>query len=414
MIRSLKFFSAAASLICVLKTGNVRATILYNPIVTTIGNGGQALSSSGQETNINLYYNSVAGQTSPVSTVQYNAGATGTRLVTSGTATSEGTLSNNPAISNAAAQGLPYSGVAYAYSAGYDQQARAGSGAVNSQGTPRTVGSVTVGPLSVSNATVQASQVNANAYTGNNIRSATGDDANTKYFTAGTGTNAAWRYFNDGGTSTQLNTTTTNTRTVEILNGQLFGSSSSGSAVGITAIGTGVPTTNPQTENLLFATGTSSTASPYEFVLIDNPNGQTPTAASYGFNTAYIADDGTGSSEAAGNAGIEKWVLGSTGSWTKAYTLLNTGDTGYRGLAGQLDSSTDQVVLWTTNASGTSLEQVTDTGAGATFTTLATAPTNEVFRGVALSPVPEPSTLVLAGLSLIGLSASARRLRKRV
>ena len=49
-------------------------------------------------------------------------------------------------------------------------------------------------------------------------------------------------------------------------------------------------------------------------------------------HTLYVADEGTGNSADAAHAGLEKWILGSNGTWTLAYTLTN-------GLIGQVDSN---------------------------------------------------------------------------
>jgi hypothetical protein len=182
------------------------------------------------------------------------------------------------------------------------------------------------------------------------------------FWTAGTASSAAtagWRYFN---LNTQLYSTVTNTRTVQIRNGQLFGSSDSLSTVGIAAIG---------------------------------------------------SEAGTG------DAGIQKWIWNGT-AWTHAYSILssNTADTGYTGLAVQLDTTNDSAILWATTAGGARLEQFTDllgdtsaTSADASEITLATAPANDLFRGVALSPVavPEPSALVLGAVGLASLIRARRR-----
>jgi hypothetical protein len=67
-------------------------------------------------------------------------------------------------------------------------------------------------------------------------------------------------------------------------------------------------------------------------------------------------------------------------------------------LAGQLDAATGQVTLFATTAEAANrLQQVTDTGANSTFTTLASLTSNDnlIFRGVALAPIPEPGSLAL-------------------
>jgi len=44
-----------------------------------------------------------------------------------------------------------------------------------------------------------------------------------------------------------------------------------------------------------------------------------------------VTDEGTGNSADAAHAGLEKWILGSNGTWTLAYTLMS-------GLIGKIDS----------------------------------------------------------------------------
>jgi len=138
----------------------------------------------------------------------------------------------------------------------------------------------------------------------------------------------------------------------------------------------------------------------------------TGTHSSYDFwfkdaNTLYVADDGT----AANGGGIQKWTL-SGGTWSLAYTLLNNGTTttAARGLTGTVDGSGNAVLYATTGTSSSAngLISVIDTGAGASATTIATAATSEVFRGVELLVVPEPSVGALAGLGLLALTIFRR------
>ncbi|MGC1458554.1 MAG: hypothetical protein WA825_09780 [Steroidobacteraceae bacterium] len=69
--------------------------------------------------------------------------------------------------------------------------------------------------------------------------------------------------------------------------------------------------------------------------LADNTSGgdYTPFALFFANDhTLYVTDEGTGNSADAAHAGLEKWILGSNGTWTLAYTL--TGD-----LIGDVDSN---------------------------------------------------------------------------
>ncbi|MES1213334.1 MAG: PEP-CTERM sorting domain-containing protein, partial [Singulisphaera sp.] len=378
------------------------AGLLYSPVVTVVGDGTVSTSGTGYTTSVSLYDNSVANQASPVSSASYNSGASGLRLVNSVSATSEASLTNNPGLADAAAKGLAYAGNGYAYSAGYN--AANGTASVNgaAANASRALGDVQLSAGSVSNATVLQTQTQALAYAANNIRGANGDDggAGAALYSAGTGSGATggWRNFNS---NTILSAAPTNVRTVESLGGYLFGTTGSGSTVGIYLIdSTGATAATPW-----LTTGTSSNHSPYEFALFKDSSNQ---SSINGYNVAYIADDGAA---AAAAGGIEKWVYNGT-TWTQAYILRDTSlATGvfYRGLAGEMDPTTGAFTLFASTTDGKLLQQVTDTGAASAFTTLATAPTNEVFRGVALAPVsvPEPSTVILAGLGL-GLAVICR------
>jgi hypothetical protein len=401
------------------------AALLYNPVVTEIGDGATALTSAAAPTTIQVYANGVAAQAAPLAQLSYGNGL----LVNTGNAISEGELANNPGVTDAATAGLPFGGTAYVFSGGYG--AKDGTPSVNTTSASRVVGDMTVTGNSVSGANVPVSQPGGSAYANTgNIRAAVGDDAALKFWSAGTGSVAAtggYRYFN---TNTLLSATgPSNTRTVQIRQGQLYGSSSAGGFVGISLIGSGTPQTGGQTVTPLFTTGSSTNASPEAFSLIDDPNVSTPTIVGVNvpFNVAYVADAGAISANK--TPGIQKWVYSpataTNNGWSLAYTISDVPGDGYNGLAAEVVhlpvlaggiSSTD-VVLFATNATnvaggGNSLEEFVDPLEGGTpaFTDgtvidLANAPADDAFRGVALAPisVPEPVSFATASLVVIGL-----------
>jgi hypothetical protein len=238
-------------------------------------------------------------------------------------------------------------------------------------------------------------------YSGNNFRSIIPTGANT-FYTGGTSsgspiTGGVWYY--DGSAFTQISNTSqlSNVRNVEVYAGQLYVSSSSGTFLGISSVGSGLPTSANQTATLQINMGTG--ASPYGFVLFDtNNDSQT--------DTAFIADDRT-----ATGGGLNKYTFdGST--WTKQYSLLlsstnstfsstaATGFAGIRGLAGSYDSVTGFSLFATTaETSNNRLVQILDNGTTPTaFATLGSAGTNYIFRSLDLVSVPEPSTWALIGL----------------
>ena len=209
----------------------------------------------------------------------------------------------------------------------------------------------------------------------NNPRSVASTDGIDIWVTGGAG-GIRYTSYNDADpdTSVQLSTTVTNLRQVAIFDGQIYVSTSSGTAVRIGTVGTGTPTTAGQTISPLPGLPTS-TGSPYGFFLADL------TASVAGLDTLYVADDG---------AGILKYTFnGMTWAADGAIAAM-----GYRGLTGSV-SGTSVTLYTTTGGSGAggggTLSTVTDASGydgtlSGSLTTLATAAANTAFRGVAFAP----------------------------
>jgi hypothetical protein len=427
-----KYYSLAG--LIAFAVSSARAALLYNPVVTQVGDGVNPITNAGATTTIQIYAAGVANQPTPMSQVAYGNGV----LVNTGNAISEGILANNPGVADAATAGLPYGGAEYVYSAGY--AANDGTPDVNGSAANRVVGDVNVTGEIATSPTILASQTENTAYTATgNIRAGVGDDAATNVWSAGTsvlGGTAGYRYFNN---NTQLESSTgpTNTRTIQIRHGQLYGSSDTSSFVGISLIGLGTPQTGGQTVTPLFSTGTSTVASPEQFALIDDPNVATPTVngVNVPFNVAYIADANAGSSTS--QPGIQKWVYSPTittnNGWSLAYVISDSvtgAPDGYVGLAAEMTQipvissfgglTEPGIALFATNLTntpngGNSLEEFIDpleggtaAGTDATMIALANAPADDEFRGVALTSVPEPGTLGLLGVAGLGLTLRRR------
>lgn len=259
-------------------------------------------------------------------------------------------------------------------------------------------------------------------FTGNNLRSAIATGSNSFYATGnGSGTpstGGVWYY--NGASLTQVSSTATgqptNLRNVEIYNGQLFSTSSSGTGYGIWSIGTGLPTSAGSTATLAINTaGTGTgTASPYGFVMFDTNKDSL-------LDTAFIADDRTSA-----GGGLQKWTFNGT-AWVNSYSLLfnaatsgltgtaGSGIVGIRGLTGGYDDTTGAFTLFATtaDASNNKIVSVVDNGtAPTTFTTLASAGANFAFRGIDIMTVPEPSSATLLGLGFLAL-LGVRRLNRK-
>ena len=202
------------------------------------------------------------------------------------------------------------------------------------------------------------------AYLANNMRGVASVDGSA-FWTSGTatGTTGGVRYIASLGATTSTAVTApglpTNTRHINIFNGQLYVSSSSGAVFGLATVGTGLPTASGTVITALAGFPTATGPSSYDFVVINNADfGQGPTTV------AYVADDRTTAS-----GGVQKWVL-SAGTWTLADTILS--GVPFRHIT-RLDSRVPGVALAAlTGASAQRIFTIVDTGSPTTpATTLA-------------------------------------------
>jgi len=239
---------------------------------------------------------------------------------------------------------------------------------------------------------VDTSTVLAGAFDGGDIRSAASLDG-AEFWIAGTASDAAggiWTLPADTALITLPSAAQPGVaaRWLRVAGGQLYGDSNA-DPPDLFAVGSGTPTSGSPALAALRGLPISG-ASPYGFAFFDlDP-------AVPGLDTLYIADDGIGP-----NGGVQKWTLSTTGdggasTWTQAWVTTLAGEdggppTGFRGLAGYASGATVTLMATTGLEAGeqNSLAVIVDTGTGTpTPTIVATAYTNEVFRGVAVPPHP--------------------------
>ena len=364
-----------------------------NIVVERVGNGTTALSSAA--TAVSVIEMNTAGVTQQQLDLPTSGG---TQVTDSGSATSNGYLN-------------VYNGLLAV--SGYN----AASGTASVAGSNTKVGTVIGSDGNVSTATRTlfptggANGTPPSPFSGNNFRSMIATGANTFYASGSSSgtpiTGGVW-YANNG-SFTQLSSTAagqpTNMRNVEIYGGNLYTSSAASTGNGVWQIGTGLATTAGQTSTLLINAGTG--ASTYGFVLFDTNSDGTN-------DLAYLADD-----RSTAGGGLQKWVL-TGGTWTNSWSVLvnatgatsttaATGFAGIRGLTGTWDALNGaQLFATTTETSNNRVIGFSDTGTTPTsFTNLASAGTNYVFRGVDLTAVPAPGAAALLGLA--GLITNRRR-----
>jgi hypothetical protein len=224
------------------------------------------------------------------------------------------------------------------------------------------------------------------AFSGGDPRSAVTVDG-LEYWVSGT--NATSDTTNSGGIwylpsdaeLVQMPTSTllANARLLRIAGGQLYGDSSQDPPY-LFAVGSGLPTTVSSVTTLPGFPASGATPSPYGFAFFDlNPS--IP-----GLDTVYIADD------TSGTGGLEKWTLGSGGSWSEIWSVL-TGGTAIRGLTGYVTGGTVTLMassaskLGNADALAVILDPVGSTSSSLTpVTVVATASAGSTFRGVAIPP----------------------------
>lgn len=375
------------------------------------GPGGSTLTSAATAVFLDQFLPNATGQTSPVNTaggslsIALPTAANGTQLALtdSGTATSNGYLSRT-----ADGSALLVSG----YNASVGTASVAGS---NPATVSRTIGVVTASGVNTA--------TGFNNGPSNNFRSLTAISPTDTIYASTGGSATTPGVLGRTVDNTVANASSIangNTRVARIFANTLFVSSGA-AAPGIGVSVVGAPGTLPgagASATSVVTTGTSSTSSPYGFVFVSNPL----NASNYqgtGLNTLYVADENTT------NGGIKRYVFDGT-AWNLTGNILaaaSGSDAGTRGLTGSLDPTTNTVTLFatTTASSANRLVSVTDVltssgGAFGSFSTLATAPTNTVFRGVdfaPLTPVPEPAGVLAVTAAAVGAAGLVRRRVRR-
>ena len=318
------------------------------------------------------------------------------------------------------------------------------------------------------NGNVNSSTAVYNVFNGNNPRSVYSATGNTFYISgqgsSGDSTGGVF-YTTTGshsataitGLDTSGGTVAQDTRSVQIINGQLYVSvdSKGGSGNARSYIGTLGTAGNPPTSlanggnGPTMLTGFGNTGGTgKEVISAANTNGinkagQTVNLSPEAFyfanaSTLYVADSGSpknnSASTALGDGGLQKWInskADGSGTWTLAYTIsaglnlvsntASSGTTGLLSLTGKVVNG--QVELFTTNytvgdTDKTYLFGITDTLSATTklggeaFSILATAPADSNFKGVSfapVSPVPEPTTYAMFGAGLLMIWVVRRR-----
>jgi hypothetical protein len=194
-----------------------------------------------------------------------------------------------------------------------------------------------------------------------------------------TGASIGIRTSTNGTALTTVTTTSTNTRSIHILNGQLYYSTGSGTQ-GVYQVGIGKPTSASTTStNLTTSTGAYGFAISPDFLTLYT-NSTANTISRFTYSGTYSAGVYSGGS----------WSTASTGFTLTAATGLAVDWSGYT-----FSTGANGAIIYASNtASGASmLVRANDNGTGAmTTTTLASVTGNNIFKQLAFSPIKQTLT----------------------
>lgn len=321
-------------------------------VVLRVGDGAAALGSAATAAFIERRKVSDGSMVGSPIALPTTVAAPNFRLTLGGSTTSEGALSRS-------ADGK------YVLVGGYDAALGTASvGTSTSSTVSRVIGRIdAAGNVDTSTA--------ADFFSGGNIRSATSSDGKALWAAGPNGI----VYTTFGSTAKPTSLLTTNMRWLQVIGGQLFGSSASGTAQGINQIGTGLPTTTA-TATLLSGFSAQTSTSHYGFVAFDRD-------ATPGIDVMYVADDRA----TAAGGGIQRWRYSGT-QWSLEGTMAKGLTAGARGIAG-FQSGNNIVLLVTTAETQARVVTFVDDGTAIDMlpsTPLATAATNTAYRGIALAP----------------------------
>jgi hypothetical protein len=330
-------------------------------MVVRIGDGTVALSSAAHPVFVEeraLDGSLVPSAQNPIP-LPTASDAFGGALTLSGTSSSEG--------------GLTRSGDGHSVElAGYD--AAPGTAAVSSS-TSATVNRV-IGSIDAFAFVDTSTRLNA-AFSGQSVRSAASQDG-LGFWAAGSGSgsNGGVHYAAIGMTgSTNVLTTPSATRVVSVFGGQLYADSATSGFATVFSVGVGLPKITAAGTTPLPGLPTTG-GSPYGYALLDRD----PMVA--GVDTLYLSDDRT----PAAGGGVSKWTFDGL-TWTESAAFKPSLGAGVRGLAALDTPPMVTVVVSTAETSANRLVTIVDDGSATpVVTVVATAPTNQIFRGVAPSP----------------------------
>ncbi|MGO8701301.1 MAG: immunoglobulin domain-containing protein [Limisphaerales bacterium] len=213
-------------------------------------------------------------------------------------------------------------------------------------------------------------------YSQGNLR-AGATDGHTNFW--GAGSSDGIYYFGTVAAPVTVESSITNCRVVNVVNGTLVFSTQSGTN-GLYSLA-GLPTAAAAPELLL---NTGGSTSPEDFVI------------NFAANLAYVADDSKG-------GGIQHWQY-SNGTWMYVYTLESgVANVGARSLTVDFSGANPVIYAITAETSSNRLIAITDSGPAGAAVTLATSPANELYRAVKFTPasiaLPAPS---LSGAAFAG------------